>query len=58
MGGCMCENVSDEINEETLSLERQFNELLQKTFESKAHVFDSSMTKEERNKKFDELFGW
>ncbi|MGU4699140.1 hypothetical protein K6L09_20955 [Burkholderia cepacia] len=54
----MCENVSDEINEETLSLERQFNELLQKTFESKAHVFDSSMTKEERNKKFDELFGW
>lgn len=58
MGGCMCENVSDEINEETLSLERQFNELLQKTFESKANVFDSSMTKEERNKKFDELFGW
>lgn len=54
----MCENVSDEINEETLSLERQFNELLQKTFESKANVFDSSMTKEERNKKFDELFGW
>ncbi|WP_175888176.1 hypothetical protein [Burkholderia contaminans] len=34
------------------------NEILEKTFESKVHVFDSTMTKEERNKKFEELFGW
>ncbi|MBU9118386.1 hypothetical protein KTD15_06205 [Burkholderia multivorans] len=53
------EYLDDSESSDLQCMSKAFNTILGSTFATKIiYVFDSTMTKAEINKKFDELFGW